>query len=121
MRNWIGVVLGMVADECQRRGEPSLSALCVRQDESVGDGYAYVIQLAGKPVPEDLDQHAAVERLKCHRFFGAELPAGGGEPALTRKVAAARRRVAKENPAPLAYYTRCFMQLPTSCQCDNCY
>jgi hypothetical protein len=62
MRNWIGAGLGLVADDSHARGEPPLTALCVRRDETVGLGYAYVLQLAGKDVPEDLDQVAADAR-----------------------------------------------------------
>jgi hypothetical protein len=120
MRNWIGGVLGMVADDCRRRGEPALTALCVRQDETVGDGYRYVIESAGERVPEDLDQHAAEARLECYRFFGAELPENGGRPALTRRVAEARKRAAKAQPERPPICRTCFTQLPRTGQCDNC-
>lgn len=120
MRNWIGSVLGTVADDCHRREEPALSALCVRQDETVGIGYAYVLELAGEEVPEDLDDHAARARLDCYRFFGAELPDDGGRHALTPKVAEARRRGAKQQSGPPVVCPRCFTQLPMSGQCDNC-
>jgi hypothetical protein len=91
--NWIGKVLGAVAEDCHRRGEPPLSALCVRADQTVGEGYAYVSQLAGEDPPKDLDQHAAEGRLLCYRHFGAEVPRDGGTVALPPKVAEARRRI----------------------------
>jgi hypothetical protein len=105
LQNWIGDVLGTVAEDCHQAGEPLLSALCVRADGTVGPGYgkAVVDNFGGDP-PDDLDMHAAVERLECHRFFGAQLPADGGSPALTPLVAAARRH----------------LMLPISGQCDNC-
>lgn len=36
LMNWIGAVLGLVAEDCAKRGEPLLSALCVNQEGSVG-------------------------------------------------------------------------------------
>ena len=120
MRNWIGAVLGRVADECLRRGESPLSALCVRQDETVGDGYAYVLEIAGEAIPDDLDMHAAEARLRCYRHFGAELPEDGGHPALTARVAAARRRRESKSEQPPAICGRCHLQLPASGRCDNC-
>ena len=36
MPQWIGDVLGRVADECQSRGEPLLPALCVSIQGGVG-------------------------------------------------------------------------------------
>jgi hypothetical protein len=120
MRNWIGAVLGRVADECVRRCEPPLSALCVRQDETVGDGYAYVLEIAGEAIPDDLDMHAAAARLRCYRHFEAELPEDGGRPALTAKVAAARRRRASKPEQPPAICARCHLQRPASGRCDNC-
>jgi hypothetical protein len=120
MRNWIGGVLGVVADECHRRGDPPLTALCVHQDETVGVGYAYVLELAGEAVPDDLDGHAAIARLMCYQRFGADLPEGGGRPALTAKVAAARSRAARNTEPVPVLCPRCRIQLPRSGHCDNC-
>lgn len=120
MRNWICAVLGMLADDIHRRVEPPLTALCVHQDETVGAGYAYVLELAGNAAPKDLDQVAAEARLECYRFFGALLPSDEGRPALTPKVAAARRRAARDRIEPSVFCPRCFTQLPMSGQCDNC-
>src|SRR5262249_23345239 len=93
MMNWIGKVLGSVARESHRRGQPLLSALCVHADGSIGDGYAEaVIENYGGQPPADLEIHAAEERLRCYQFFGATLPPGGGVPALTPQVAARRER-----------------------------
>ena len=113
-------MLGKVAEDCQLRGEPSLTALCVHQDETVGVGYAYVLKIAGEQIPDDLDFHAAEARLACYRAFGADLPAGGGQPALTAEVAAARRHKAKQIELMPALCHRCFIQLPFSGCCDDC-
>ncbi|MEP7194784.1 MAG: hypothetical protein ABI903_18225 [Actinomycetota bacterium] len=120
MRNWIGAVLGKVADDCRLRCEPSLTALCVHQDETVGEGYAYVLKIAGEEIPDDLDFHAAEARFACYRAFGAELPSDGGQPALTAKVAAARKHKAKQIEVMPALCPQCFIQLPVSGRCDNC-
>jgi hypothetical protein len=124
LQHWIGDVLGTVARDCHAAGEPLLSALCVRSDGSVGPGYAVaVVENFGGEPPDDLDMHAAKERLRCYRYFGAELPADGGRPALTKQVAAARSR-AKRQPS-LTESSRpicptCFLMLPVTGQCDNC-
>src|SRR5688572_29445206 len=92
---WIGDVLGRVARDCADRQEPNLAALCVNADGSVGDAYGqFVEELTGDAVG-DPDNHAAEERLKCYRHFGADLPADGGRPQLTDRLAAARTRLRK--------------------------
>jgi hypothetical protein len=70
--------------------------------------------------------HAAVERLRCYRHFGAVLPPGGGEPALTPPVAALRARAADR--ARRARYAAsgparcptCNLVLPVTGSCDTC-
>ena len=113
-------ILGPVAEESHRRGEPPLTSLCVRQSGEVGPGYAIVLDLYGGDVPEDLDKHAAEARLRCYEYFGAQLPPGGGRPTLTPKVAAARARAAKLDPRPVAICPACYLQLPPNGQCKNC-
>lgn len=119
MRNWIGGVLGQVVDRAAAEGLPSLTALCVKQDQSVGDGYRYVLEVAGLEIPEDLDQHAAEARLECYKYFGAVIPSDGGVPALPPAVIAQRRR-AKPQPEPIApLCPTCRVQLPCSGICDD--
>lgn len=124
LTNWIGKVLSPLALSCHAAGEPLLSALCVRSDETVGPTYAAaLVEINGGDPPDDVDMHAAIERLNCYRYFGAKLPEGGGKPTLTKKVAAARAR-AKKQVAP-ALATRpscpiCHLMLPITGQCDNC-
>ena len=50
----------------------------------------------GGPLPGDLDMHAAEERLRCYQSFGADLPPGGGRPALTPQIAARRAWLARK-------------------------
>jgi hypothetical protein len=123
MHYWIGGVLGRIAGHCYRGGEPLLSALCVDASGSVGPGYGVALaETYGGPLPEDLDIHAANERLRSYRHFGAELPPGGGVPALTPKLAAARRRARQRSTdAPdRAFCPTCHLMLPRTGQCDNC-
>lgn len=115
--NWIGEVLGAAAN-AQAEGEPMLTALVVHSDGTIGDGYGIPVGERDGVVPDDLDMHAATERLACYRYFGAEIPADGGIPTLTTEVAARRKRA---KPAPArAVCPGCNLRLPASGCCDNC-
>jgi hypothetical protein len=121
--NWIGQVLGGVSRVSHRRGQPMLSALCVHSDGTVGEGYGQaILENYGGPLPGDLDMHAAEERLRCYRSFGADLPPGGGSAALTPQVAARRAGLARQSraEAPSSLYPSCNLALPVSGVCDNC-
>jgi hypothetical protein len=123
MPNWIGQVLGAVSAECRDRGEPMLSALCVGSDGSVGPGYeTAVVDYYGSEPPRDPDLHAANERLKCHQFFEAELPADGGHPAFTAQEVIRRRRASKKSAteAVRSYCPSCHVMLPISGLCGLC-
>ena len=119
---WIGDVLARVARDCAEREEPMLSALCVNADGSVGDAYAPIVkELTGAKVG-DPDDHAANERLACYRHFGAEMPADGGRPQLTDRLAASRTRARKaaNDARPADVCPSCNMALPATGECDNC-
>jgi hypothetical protein len=121
MRNWMGDVLTLVAQDCGRRKEPILSALCVTAEGLVGDGYAAAIRTVRGESPADSDQHAAVERLACYRHFGADLPADGGRPALTPKVEARRNRAMAQRPEVRGRpCPTCFVEVPVSGSCATC-
>ncbi|SEE59128.1 hypothetical protein [Jiangella alba] len=123
LQHWIGDVLGRVADECSHRDEPLLSSLCVNAQGSVGTGYATAVGRAYGLTPDDPDDHAARERLACHRRFGApDLPADGGVPALTPRLAATRARTRRAEPVhrEVATCPTCHMQLPVTGICDTC-
>ena len=143
MHQWIGDVLGRVTAECQSRGEPLLSALCVSVQGSVGQGYADAVEEARGTRPTDPDEHAAHERLECYRHWEATgLPRDGGTPLRTahftpvRKAAArkpasraatprkapARKTTAapKPEPKPIQLCPHCFTQVPASGVCDYC-
>lgn len=125
LTNWIGSLLGRVIDHCVKEQIPQLSALCVREDGTVGPGYRHAASVSGEQDAISLDQlddHAARTRLECYRHFGAELPPGGGEPTLTPRAKAARdwkKAQAKLDEPPRVCPT-CFTVLPVTGICDNC-
>ncbi len=97
MHQWIGDVLGRVTDECQSRGEPLLSALCVSVQGSVGEGYADAVERARGTRPADPDDHAANERLSCYRHWEATgLPRDGGTPLRTAHFKPVRKTVLEQ-------------------------
>jgi hypothetical protein len=124
LMNWIGQVLGGVSRESHRRGQPMLSALCVHSDGTVGIGYGQaILENYGGPLPSDLDMHAAEERLRCYQYFGADLPPGGGKPALTPQVASRRAwlaRQTRDGARTQPCCPTCNLTLPLSGICDNC-
>jgi hypothetical protein len=142
---WIGDVLARVTDECQSRGEPLLSSLCVSVQGTVGEMYAEAVEHARGTRPTDPDEHAAEERLSCYRHWHAEgLPRDRGTPLRTahftpvrqpaaRKAtprvpgtsrAPARKPPSKAAPAPEPKPVRlcptCFTEVPASGVCDYC-
>jgi hypothetical protein len=122
MRYWIGGVLFRVAEDCGRRGEPMLTALCVRQDGTVGDGYVGAVRTVYGYEPEQPDDHAAEQRFECYRHFGAQLPPDGGRPTVTAQVQARRdkqgstRHTARRG----AVCPSCFTEMPVSGSCVFC-
>jgi hypothetical protein len=121
MRTWIADVLTRVGTECEGRGEPLLSALCVQKDGSIGDGYGVALVTIRGSAPDDLDLHAAEERLRCYEYFGAVMPADGGRPQLPPEVTARRRKAAKaaREDAPKATCPKCNIVLPA--MGSHCY
>lgn len=145
-RHWLGEVLYRTMQDNHERREPFLAALCVDATGRVGTGYVGRVHfLRGGSEPADADAHAAAERLDCYRWFGAELPEGGGVPGPQPRAAAptrvpgaraastprtARAHMGVDRPAPKPRVAktdvvekvcdRCFMALLPSGQCDNC-
>ena len=119
---WIGDVLGRVAADSASRAEPLLSSLCVNAQGSVGDGYAVAVKAVTGDSPEDPDDHAARQRLECHRYFGADLPAGGAFAVLTPRLAMTRDRARKNRieAQPVALCPVHHIALPASGVCDFC-
>lgn len=112
-RAWLGDVLARVAEECVRRAEPLLPALCVDARGRTGNGYAGALELHRGEHVADPEEHAAQERLECYRRFRATLPPGGGEPMRTDQQpprrttrAVGATRVAGADRAPAGRSTR---------------
>jgi len=123
IRLWMGPVLDLVSRECMGNNEPLLPALCVTSDRGeVSFGYGESVAEAYGETPENLEAHAASERLKCYRAFGAKLPQDGGHPTLTPQVA--RRLKSDREKAAAARPRRtcetCHIQLPVTGECGNC-
>lgn len=103
VRMWIDDLLAAVT-RSRGEGEPLLAALCVRLDQSVGEAYLNVLDVAGLPTPDDADVDAAHQRFACYQYFGAVVPPHA-RATLTPRVAekrAARRpaKAAKPKAAP---------------------
>lgn len=125
IQNWIGGVLEVVMRECHADGSPPLTALCVKEDGTVGNGYRGVHQLVTGEAVENLDaldDYAAEARLDCYRFYGAELPPGGGEPTLTPRAREAResKRAKAKQAEPPEVCAECNVVLPATGRCDEC-
>lgn len=123
LQYWISDVLLRVARECAARDEPNLASLCVNNTGSVGEGYrAAVLAVTGEE-PADADDHAAGQRLACHRHFGAaNLPESGGQAALAPKLAASRSRARKNawEAREIPLCPDCNLALPANGVCDEC-
>ena len=126
LTNWIGSLLARVIDHCVRAGTPQLSALCVKEDGMVGEGYRHALSAAGSKADELnldlLDDHAAEMRLECYRHFGAELPADGGAPTLTPRAKVTRdwKKAQAKLEEPPKICPTCSVQLPVTGNCDEC-
>lgn len=120
LTNWIGKVLESVAIQAKENGEPPITSLCVRQDGTIGPGYA----LAPKSVPdsptEDIEQYAAEHRLLCYRAYASDLPEDGGQPSLTKAVVEQRARSASRQEKPPRLCPNCFLTVPSTGTCDAC-
>lgn len=123
LQYWISDVLLRVARECAARDEPNLASLCVNNTGSVGEGYrAAVLAVTGEE-PADADDHAATQRLACHRHFEAtNLPESGGQAALAPKLAASRSRARKNawEAREIPLCPTCNLALPANGVCDEC-
>ncbi|ERG64272.1 hypothetical protein L332_07375 [Agrococcus pavilionensis RW1] len=131
---WIPRVLGAVATDAERRGEPRLTSLCVTAERRVAEDYAGVPAGTDAPTRERV---AAADRLECYRAFGATMPDDGGAPTLLAPLPASTARPARaERPArtraaaPKAASApsgmrettcpHCFMVVPVAPTCRDC-
>jgi hypothetical protein len=141
--HWIDDVLDAVGVECIARGEPLLSAFCVGPDGRIGARYEQLASSVDPRAANDVELHAATQRLEAHRCHGAVLPVDGGRPVFPPQLARASASVPKRSVSagsgtraarPKATTARkpktaeiprpvcptCFLQLPVTGRCDNC-
>lgn len=125
MMNWIGQLLDVVALHAHDAGDPPLTALVVRSDGTVGDGYEKATAITTGGLVTDLQMRAAEDRLACYARYASDLPADGGEARLTPQVAQRRERLANA-PRPVQPKTygsvcpSCFMEMSVTGACNNC-
>jgi len=120
LTNWIGKLLEQVAALAKANGEPPLTSLCVHQDGTIGQGYARAPKSVADSTSHDIEYYAAQHRLLCYQKYAADLPADGGQPALTVAEAQRRARKIPEKPVREALCPAHFTVLPTSGRCDYC-
>lgn len=120
LKNWIGKLLEQVAGRAKANGEPPLTSLCVHKDGTIGPGYAHAPKSVVDTPGEDIEYFAAQHRLLCYQKYAADLPADGGQPALTKEEAQRRERKAAPEPTHRALCPVHFMELPASGRCDYC-
>jgi hypothetical protein len=116
---WIGHVLGMVLDYCATMGLPALPALVVQKKTGmVCLGFSAWLPQIGLPAtqePKVLEWVAAQERLKCYRYFGANVPPEA-RPTPTREYATLldrdERSASKRTPVTEATCPECGTVLP---------
>lgn len=99
--NWSGKLLERVAQLATDRGEVPLTSLCVHQNGTIGIGYLRAPKSVDVDPAADVDELAAAHRLLCYKKYASDLPADGGKPELTPKLAEARsRRTTASRPPP---------------------
>lgn len=118
--NWSGRLLEQVAVLARDRGEPPLTALCVHQDGTIGEGYRRAPKSVVSDPDADVEQLAAEHRLLCYRAYANDLPADGGQATVTPQVAEARARQRRANPAPRPLCPTHFVELSATGICDMC-
>jgi hypothetical protein len=78
LQKWPGEILGMVLDECARRGWPALSSMVVDQKYGIcGTGFgAYYVGIMDEPTnDEEREELAAHLRVNCYRKYALDVPA----------------------------------------------
>ncbi|MFV0535389.1 MAG: HNH endonuclease [Cumulibacter sp.] len=97
MRFWIGDVLERVAQRAADAGEPPITALCLRGNGTIGEGYGRAPRYSLASRAQDIEVRAAEDRLLCYRQYATDLPPGGGVPTLTPEVQIQRRKEASSD------------------------
>lgn len=122
LQNWIGEVLAKIHDE-QPSTEPALTAFVIDAHGYTGKGYADAIKRRDGAPPANLEEHAAHERLRCHRHFEApDLPTDGGIAQYPPGVVQERRQARQEaqNAARQETCPEHGLRLTMAGTCDMC-
>lgn len=120
LTNWIGGVLEVAAHTAAGKGEPPLTSLCVKQDGTVGPGYAKAPKAIDDVPGEDIQTYAAAHRHLCYQKYARDLPADGGRPALTVQEQARRDQSKRAESVSAPVCPTCFTRLPATGVCDYC-
>lgn len=120
LTNWIGKLLEEVALRAKHEGLPPLTSLCVRQDGTIGPGYARAPKATEGEPGEDIESYAAEHRLLCYRRNALDIPEDGGLAALTRAEQQRRQQKAKTTSVVIPRCASCNTELPRSGRCDYC-
>jgi hypothetical protein len=118
--NWSGKLLERVAQLAADSREVPLTSLCVHQDGTIGSGYLRAPKSIPVKPEADVDELAAEHRLLCYRKYAVDLPADGGNPDLTPKVAEARARRVAQQRSPAELCPAHFIELSTTGVCSMC-
>ncbi len=121
--NWIGRVLGAVSADCHRRDEPMLSALCIREDHTIGPGLRRCRDRALRKGSSRLGTACSGGAIALLPPLRRRVASCGGSPVLPAKEVL-RRRARQVQGRPAIAERRlcptCNLQLPLSGQCDFC-
>jgi hypothetical protein len=120
LTNWIGQLLEQVAVLAKADSEPPLTSLCVRQDGTIGPGYARAPKSVIDTPGEDIESYAAQHRLLCYQKYATDLPVDGGHPTLTKAEQQRRARNTAQQPTQRFSCPVHFTELPASGRCDLC-
>ncbi|MGL5405399.1 MAG: hypothetical protein ACRDAX_01200 [Propionibacteriaceae bacterium] len=120
---WIGFVISLVAQRAHESHGPILTSFIVDDAGNPHETYREVLGFEGNasPNPGELRDHALESRMTCHRAYGAKIPASATALPRKRVAAAPATVVAPREPRPTPVCPRCYLVLPATGQCDNCF
>ena len=120
LANWIGQLLEQEAIRAKANNEPPLTSLCVHQNGTIGQGYALAPKSNDDRTWKDIEYYAAEHRLLCYQKHAKDLPADGGQPALTKVETERRARKTAREPSKRKLCPVHLVELPASGHCDYC-
>lgn len=118
--NWSGKLLEGVAQRAADAGEPPLTALCVRQNGTIGEGYSRAPKSVLSDPNTDVEDLAAQHRLLCYQAYASDLPADGGVATLTPQVVKMRSLRSTTTVEPRAVCNIHFLEMSANGACGQC-